>query len=153
MDSKFRKDIYYEKNLFLITIFICFLTSCTGIDSRRIEKILDSSDCFYNDEYGIELNKLYAPCYSSGYITTDSGELEVFVLWRYSVEKIEFYNKGNIGFDLESEEDYFKYFSSEVSRDNIIMTGNIKYDDNNIIIEIIDSSITVGFDEITLEAK
>lgn len=32
------------------------------------------------------------------------------------------------------------------------MTGNIKYD-NNIIIEIIDSSITVGFDEITLEAK
>lgn len=141
-----------RKILFLITIFICFLTSCTGIDSRKIEKMLDNSDCLYNDEYGIELNKLYASCYSSGYITTDSGKLEVLVLWRYSVEKIEFYNKGDIEFDLESEEDCFKYFSSERSRDNIIMTGNIKYDDN-IIIEIIDSSITVDFDEIILEAK
>lgn len=141
-----------RKILFLITIFICFLTSCTGIDSRKIEKMLDNSDCLYNDEYGIELNKLYASCYSSGYITTDSGKLEVLVLWRYSVEKIEFYNKGDIEFDLESEEDCFKYFSFERSRDNIIMTGNIKYDDN-IIIEIIDSSITVDFDEIILEAK
>ena len=54
------------------------------------------------------------------------------------MERIEFYNKGDIGFDLESEEDCFKYFSSERSRDNIIMTGNIKYDDNNskIIITI-----------------
>lgn len=108
----------------------------------------------YNDEYGIELNKLYASCYSSGYITIDSGELEVLVLWRYSMERIEFYNKGDIGFDLESEEDCFKYFSSERSRDNIIMTGNIKYDDdNNIIIKIIKSSITIDFDEIILEAK
>ena len=106
----------------------------------------------YNDEYGIELNKLYASCYSSGYITIDSGELEVLVLWRYSMERIEFYNKGDIGFDLESEEDCFKYFSSERSRDNIIMTGNIKYD-NNIIIKIIKSSITIDFDEIILEAK
>lgn len=105
----------------------------------------------YNDEYGIELNKLYASCYSSGYITIDSGEL--VVLWRSSAEKIEFYNKGEIGFDLESEEDCFKYFSSERSRDNIIMTGNIKYDDNNIIIKIIKSSITIDFDEIILEAK
>lgn len=141
-----------RKILFLITIFICFLTSCTGIDSRKIEKMLDNSDCLYNDEYGIELNKLYASCYSSGYITTDSSKLEILVLWRYSVEKIEFYNKGDIEFDLESEEDCFKYFSSERSRDNIIMTGNIKYDDN-IIIEIIESSITVDFDEIILEAK
>ena len=106
-----------------------------------------------NNEYGIELNKLYASCYSRGYITTDSGELEVLVLWRSSVEKIEFYNKGEIGFDLESEEDCFKYFSSERSRDNIIMTGNIKYDDNNIIIEIIESSIAASFDKITLESK
>lgn len=43
-----------------------------------------------NNEYGIELNKLYASCYSRGYITTDSGELEVLVLWRYSVEKLNF---------------------------------------------------------------
>lgn len=68
------------------------------------------------------------------------------------MERIEFYNKGDIGFDLESEEDCFKYFSSERSRD-IIMTGNIKYDDNNIIIKIIKSSITIDFDEIILEAK
>ena len=135
-----------RKILFLIIIFICFLISCTGIDSRKIEKMLDNSDCLYNDEYGIELNKLYASCYSS-------GELEVLVLWRYSMERIEFYNKGDIGFDLESEEDCFKYFSSERSRDNIIMTGNIKYDDNNIIIKIIESSITIDFDEIILEAK
>lgn len=106
-----------------------------------------------NNEYGIELNKLYASCYSRGYITTDSGELEVLVLWRSSVRKIEFYNKGEIGFDLESEEDCFKYFSSERSRDNIIMTGNIKYDGNNIIIESIESSITASFDKITLESK
>ena len=106
-----------------------------------------------NNEYGIELNKLYASCYSRGYITTDSCELEVLVLWRYSVKKIEFYNKGEIGFDLESEEDCFKYFSSERTRDNIIMTGNIKYDDNNIIIEIIESSITASFDKITLESR
>ena len=33
------------------------------------------------------------------------------------------------------------------------MTGNIKYDDNNIIIKIIKSSITIDFDEIILEAK
>ena len=69
------------------------------------------------------------------------------------MEKIEFYNKGEIGFDLESEEDCFKYFSSERFRDNIIMTGNIKYDDNNIIIEIIESSITASFDKITLESR
>lgn len=69
------------------------------------------------------------------------------------MEKIEFYNKGEIGFDLESEEDCFKYFSSERTRDNIIMTGNIKYDDNNIIIEIIESSITASFDKITLESR
>ena len=106
-----------------------------------------------NNEYGIELNKLYASCYSRGYITTDSGELEVLVLWRYSVKKIEFYNKGEIGFDLESEEDCFKYVSSERFRDIIIMTGNIKYDDNNIIIEIIESSITASFDKITLESR
>lgn len=146
-----------RKILFLIIIFIWFLISCTGIDSRKIEKMLDNSDCLYNDEYGIELNKLYASCYSIGYITIDSGEdsgeLEVLVLWRYSMERIEFYNKGDIGFDLESEEDCFKYFSSERSRDNIIMTGNIKYDDNNIIIKIIKSSITIDFDEIILEAK
>ena len=69
------------------------------------------------------------------------------------MKKIEFYNKGEIGFDLESEEDCFKYFSSERTRDNIIMTGNIKYDDNNIIIEIIESSITASFDKITLESR
>ena len=33
------------------------------------------------------------------------------------------------------------------------MTGNIKYDDNNIIIEIIESSIAASFDKITLESK
>ena len=33
------------------------------------------------------------------------------------------------------------------------MTGNIKYDDNNIIIKIIKSSITIDFDERILEAK
>lgn len=49
-----------RKILFLIIIFIWFLISCTGIDSRKIEKMLDNSDCLYNDEYGIELNKLYA---------------------------------------------------------------------------------------------
>lgn len=69
------------------------------------------------------------------------------------MEKIEFYNKGELGFDLESEEDCFKYFSSERSRDNIIMTRNIKYDDNNIIIESIESSIAASFDKITLESK
>lgn len=141
-----------RKILFLIIIFIWFLISCTGIDSRKIEKMLDNSDCLYNDEYGIELNKLYASCYSSGYITIDRCELEVLVLWRYSMERL-IYNKGDIGFDLESEEDCFKYFSFESSRDNIIMTGNIKYDDNNIIIKIIESSITIDFDEIILEAK
>ena len=38
---------YEEKNLFLIIIFIWFLISCTGIDSRKIEKMLDNSDCLY----------------------------------------------------------------------------------------------------------
>lgn len=36
-----------KKKLFLIIIFIWFLISCTGIDSRKIEKMLDNSDCLY----------------------------------------------------------------------------------------------------------
>ena len=77
--------------------------------------------------------------------------MNVLILIHYIIYN--FFFKGDIGFDLESEEDCFKYFSSERSRDNIIMTGNIKYDDNNIIIKIIKSSITIDFDEIILEAK
>lgn len=36
-----------RKKLFLIIIFIWVLISCTGIDSRKIEKMLDNSDYLY----------------------------------------------------------------------------------------------------------
>ena len=141
-----------KRILILVTLLILFLTSCTGVDSRKMENILADSNCLYNDEYGIELNKLYAPCYSSGYITTDTGELEVLVLWNFAVKKMEFYSKENIDSSLESEEDCFKYFDSEAARDNIIATANIKYDEN-IIIKVVDSSVNLSFDEITLKSK
>lgn len=142
-----------RKMLFLITIFICFLTSCTGIDSRKIEKILENNDCLYNDEYGIELNSLYPPDFSDGYINDNDIKISVLVFWNYPINEFRMYNKESINSDVDSKSEYFDYVDSELSDNNIIMLGRILYEESSIVLKIIESSITVDFDEIILEAK
>lgn len=132
-------------------IMSLFLTSCIGLDSRKMLKHLEENDCLYNEEYGIEINKLFKPCYGKGFITIDDTKIDVLVIWNYSIKAFKIYKTDSIE-DIKTEEDCFRYFDSEDSRNDIIISGALEYEDN-IILTNIEGEAYQDIDQIILKAK
>lgn len=140
-----------KKILFLFAILLTFLTACTGLDFRKMSKHLEENDCLYNEEYGIEINKLFQSCYGKGYITIDDSNVAVLVLWDCAIKVFKIYKTDSID-NINSEEDCFRYFDSEDSRADIIISGDLEYDDD-IILTNIEGEPYQDIDQIILKAK
>lgn len=137
----------------IFCIILLFLTSCTGLNSGRLENFLDKTELLYNDEYGIKFDTMHSTVYSSGYITDNSRLIEVYIFWNTTLMDFGIYDLNSIENEINSVEDFYNFLDTVEAKEKLLLFGDIVFEDNTIILTNFEGEYYKDADRIVLFSK